>query len=144
MALTVPDESLCTVAEANAYHESRGNIAAWAMETEHKEQLLRAAYDYLVSEYGACWAPDLPFGYDAAGAIPARVKQASALLALRAKDGPLDPEITPQKIESEVGPIKSKFAARENGGRRKFPDVARLVGPYLAPVKAYSIPLVRA
>jgi hypothetical protein len=145
VALVIPDESLCSVADATAYHESRGSIATWSpLDTPSKEQLLRRAFDYLQGTYGASWKAGVAFGFDDAGVIPPRVRDACAILALRAKDGPLDPEITPQKIESEVGPIKSKFAARENGGRRIFPDIARMVGPYLEPIRAYSIPLVRS
>lgn len=135
-------ETLCTVAEADLYHDARGNAGAWSsLDTDRKEQLLRAAYDYLRPEYIDRWPAGEPFGV-ADGAVPRDMKFASALLALKAKVGPLDPEIKAQKIESEVGPIKSKFAELKNP-RRRFPDVDALVRRYLADTGTGSPFMVR-
>lgn len=145
MALEVPGESLCSVADADLYHDGRGNAATWtALEKSRKEQLLRQAYDYLYGEYASAWPAGVPFGMLADESIAKGARDACAVLALKAKDGPLDPEITPQVIEKETGPIKKKFAEAANGGRRTFPDVARLIGPYLPPIVRGSVPLVRA
>lgn len=146
MTLLVPDESLATVAEANAYHEGRGNVAAWApLETENKEQLLRRAYDYLFAVYGSQWAADVAFG-TAGGAIPASMVKASAILALKAKAGDLLPEAKAQKLRVKVGPIETEYAQSEAApdGVRRFPEIDRLVGPFLAPAPSpYSIKLGR-
>lgn len=144
MPLTVPEDSLATVAEADAYHEARGNISAWMpLETTHKEQLLRQALDYLRGEYAGRWPAVDAFGTMDGGVIAAGARNACALLALAALDGPLDPEVTPQALKTEVGPIKSEFATTD--GRRKFPAVAALMRPYLMSyAPSYSIPLVRS
>lgn len=141
-------ESLCTAAEAGLYHDARGNSARWAiLDQLQKEIALRRAYDWLYGEYAGQWPAGVQFGGDSEGAIPARMRDASALLALYALDGPLDapPSTAPQVIEKTVGPITKKFAVQTTAPRRTFPDVARMVGPYLAAVSnGYSIQLVRS
>lgn len=134
MPLLVPDESLATVAEANAYHESRGNVAAWSpLDTERKEQLLRNGYDYLLALYGGRWPADAPFG-TLAGAVPDGMRKAAAIMALKAKAGDLLPEVKPQKISTKVGPITSEYAQTAPAdGIRRFPEIERLVAPFLAP-----------
>lgn len=141
-----PDcESLCTVAEADTYHEQRGNMARWSeLDTARKEQRLREAYEWLYGRYWARWPAGEVFG-TAAGVpdvIMRGARDACAKLALYALDGPLDPEPAPQVLEQEVGPIKTKYAQAEGG--RQFPDVAALMAPYLAKSSPYSIPLRRA
>jgi hypothetical protein len=141
-----PDcESLCSVDDANTYHELRGNIARWSpLENTRKEQLLRLGYEWLYGRYWARWPAGEVFG--TAAGVPDIVmrgaRDACALLALYALDGPLDPEPTPQVLEQDVGPIKTKYAQVEGG--RQFPDVARLMAPYLVKSNPYSIPLRRA
>lgn len=148
LTLTGPDaDSLCTVAEADLYHDARGNSGSWTqLETPRKEECLRAAYDYLVGEFRSQWPQGVEFGYLADGSVASGARRSCALLALIATTGELDPEITPQEIESEVGPIKSKFAAAANGGRRIFPAVVRLMTPYLVIPQSnpFSVKLVRA
>lgn len=145
MALSVPDESLASVVEADAYHTGRGNVAAWvALEREPKEQFLRRAYDYLFAVYGAQWPADAPFGTKD-GAVPAKMRDACAILALKAKSGDLLPEAKPQKLSTKVGPITTEYAPTARAdGVRIFPEVQRLVAPFLAPApNPYSAQLVR-
>jgi hypothetical protein len=139
-------ESLCTVAEADAYHTARGTMVRWSpLDTEHKEQLLRDAYTYLHGEFWSAWNSAVPFGTLPDGVTVARgAREACAVLALRRLDGPLDPELTPQAIEETIGPITTKYAAAPNNGRRTMPDIARMMGPYLPPIVRGSVPLVRA
>ena len=147
MALMIPEESLCTVAEADDYHAKRGNSAQWnVLDPDTKEAHLRNAFDYLYNEYAPAWPATFGFGLLEDGTIAPGARTACAVLALLATYGELDPEVTPQEIETELGPIKSKYAARENGGRRIFPAVVRLMAPYLAEseVNPYSAKLVRA
>jgi hypothetical protein len=146
MPLTVPDESLATVTEANCYHACRSSGNAWTvLTTERKEQLLREAFDYLRGEYAPLWPADVAFGMKADGVtIETAARDACSLLAMRALAGPLDPELQPQVIESTVGPLTKKYAAATNNGRRSFPDVGRLLGPYLVPIIRGCAPLVRA
>lgn len=144
MALTVPDESLASVAEADAYHEGRGNIAAWdTLEGTRKEQLLRLAHDYLLAVYGPRWPADAAFGHKDE-AIPAAMRNAACILALKAKAGDLMPESKPQVIEQTIGPMTKKFAETPGDGLRRFPEVERLVGPFLAPLPSpYTATLIR-
>lgn len=141
-------ESLASVAQADAYHEARGNSSRWdVLEVTRKEQLLRQSYDYMFGEYAARWPDDYEFGAgDELGVIPPRVRDACALLALYAIDGPLNapPSVAPQVVEKTVGPLTTKFAAQAAPQRRTFPDVARMVGPYLvAAGNPYAARLVR-
>ena len=142
-------ESLCSAVEADAYHDSRGNSARWAvLDQFRKEQLLRQAYDRLYGDYASQWPDDAEFGAgDALGTIPARVRDACALLALYALEAPLDapPSTAPQVIEKTVGPLTTKYAQAATIQRRTFPDVARMVAPYLVKrAAAYSAKLVRS
>lgn len=145
MALIVPDESLATAAEANAYHEGRGNVAAWSpLETEYKEQLLRRGHDYLLAVYGAAWPAGEPFG-TVGGVVPDGMRKAAAVMALKAKDGDLLPEVVPQLLREKIGPIESEYAEAKGDGLRRFPEVERLVAPYLAPApNPYMIRLERS
>lgn len=146
MMFDVPGDTLATLAEANCYHACRSTGAAWAPLTdERKQQLLREAFDYLRGQYGPVWTAGVPFGVLADGVTVATgARDACALLALRALSGPLDPELKAQKTEVSVGPITTKYADAPNGGRRTFPDVGRLIGPYLPPIVRGSVKLVRA
>lgn len=144
-----PDcESLCTVLEADDYHTKRGNIAAWMpLETTRKEQLLRGAYDYLLGVYGPTWPSGQVFGTaaDVPDVIMRGARDACARLALYALDGPLDAEVDAQVTEQTVGPITTKFSQKPTTGkRRQFPDVARLMAPYLTACNPYMTPMVRA
>jgi hypothetical protein len=138
-------ESLCTVAEANDYHEKRGNVAAWVtLETTRKEELLRDAYDFLLGVYCKQWPETETFG-TVGGVIMRGARDACARLALHRLDGPLDAEIAPQVTEQTVGPITTKYAAKPvTASRRQYPDVARLMAPYLVPLNVFSIRMIRA
>ena len=137
-------ESLCSVADADDYHTKRGNVSAWMpLDTSRKEALLRQAYARLYGDYWRCWPAGETFG-TVAGIVMRGARDACAQLALYAVDGPLDGELSPQVLEQDVGPIKTKFSEAKDGGRRHFPDVARMMAPYFAPLNLYSLPLVRA
>lgn len=147
-----PDcESLCTVAEANTYHENRGNAGTWGpLETVEKEQQLRKAYDYLAGLYAASWPADVPFGavMGVVDGVPAPIitrgaRDACALLALYAISGPLGGEVTAGNKKIKVGPIEIEKDTAGGAGR-DFPDVARLMAPYLVARNPFMIPLRRA
>lgn len=143
-----PDcESLCTVAAADAYHERRGNGMAWlTLDQARKEELLRRAYDDLMPRYLTRWPTPWAFGaIDAVGTVPRLVREANALLALYALAGPLDAPVSPQVTEKTIGPITTKYAKGDAATRREFPDVDRMIAPFLAPVLArpFTIPLRR-
>lgn len=140
-------ESLASVQQADAYHEARGNAAWDVLEPTRKEQLLRNAYDKLLADYAARWPTEFEFGADDEfGNVPARVRDACARLALYAIEGPLDAELPAQMVEDTVGPMTTKYAKIERAEtRRTFPDVARMIGPYLVPAgNPHLARLVRA
>lgn len=145
MALTVPTESLASIAQADAYHEARGNIEAWMpLENTRKEQLLRSSYDYLFAVYAMEWPAGVAFGTTDGLLVPDKVRDACSILALRAKAGELMPELKQQKTEVTVGPITTKLSQLDTGGLRVFPDIERLMAPYLAPRgNPYTATLVR-
>jgi len=161
MALIVaPDpgaQSLCSIAQADAYHAARG-AAAWALlATEAKEQALIRATDYM-GVYSGGWkgtrtsydqALDWPRydvvanGYDVpSNIVPVPVANACAVLALKASAGELAPDLGPQTESVKVGPIEKKYAA---GARQqiKFQAVDSMLAPYLG-AGAGQIKLIRA
>lgn len=156
MALIVEDgtgvadaEALCTVEQADEYHESRGNTAAWmTLDTPDKEAHIRKGYDYMLERYAARWPDGEVFGVittDDVGAVPTRIRYANASLALKSKTGSLSPELTPQKIKTKVGPLETEYAPRAaTTGARSFPDVDGLVVPYLESPNPYSMTLERS
>lgn len=142
MALTVEDgsvvtgaESLASVADADAYHDKRGNTAWAALATPAKEANLRKGTDYLVQNYRSRWKGyrvsalqvlDFPrygiymeeFLRDGLGAtpylvadniVPTEVKNAVCELALRAIDGELSADLTPSVVSETVGPISTTY-----------------------------------
>jgi hypothetical protein len=104
--------------------------------------------------YVSAWPAGQVFGTtsDVPDVIMRGARDACARLALYALDGPLDAEVDGQVVEQTVGPITTKYAPAVNRTptvnaqprRRTFPDVARLMTPYLTPTNPYSVPMVRA
>lgn len=126
-------ESYASVAQADAYHAGRGNTQWGVLTGERKEQLLRAATDYM-AVYAASWsgarqfgtqALDWPrdgaeaFGYDVApGTVPAHVVNACAVLALKAASGPLMPDPSQAKKRQRVGPLEVEYQDYSSASRR--------------------------
>ncbi len=161
MAVIVPPaagaDSLCSVADADAYPAARGN-AAWApLTTEAKEQALRRATDYL-GGYADSWkgtrvSSTQTLDWPRAGAVvncyevdwqtvPVGVANACAALALKASTTDLAPDLGPQKQSVKVGPIETTYAT---GTRQatKYSAVDSMLAPYLAG-GAGQVRLVRA
>jgi hypothetical protein len=131
-----PDaESYTSVAEADAYHNLRGNSLWSTITTEEKEQALRRGTDFLSETYRPLWKGyrlngvqtlDWPrtfvyleaFVHGAVGTypylvasdiVPREVKNACCLMALKAAGGELSPDLK-QGIKSKtVGPIKTEY-----------------------------------
>lgn len=125
-------ESLCSVAQADAYHAGRAN-AQWALLTTlEKEAALRRATDYM-TVYRLKWkgvrintaqALDWPrynvqmedtgYGRYAAylpsNVVPVEVIKATAEMALKAAASELAEDLGPQVIEETIGPITTKYA----------------------------------
>ena len=125
----LPDaESYASVAEADAYHSKRGNVAWAALVESEKESLLVKATEYMVGQYRARWkgrrrtstqALDWP-RYDVelddvdaclgSEIVPVAVQNACAILALQAKSGELAPALKRTVKEKVIGPIKTVYA----------------------------------
>jgi hypothetical protein len=152
-------ESYVSVAETDAYHQSRGNVA-WTNLTDPtvKEQYLRQATDYLGQRYALRWkggrlnlsqALDWPrwnvrrsdygssygYGYGSlfildSRIIPPEVKKAAFELALRAIAGPLLPDLQEQVAKETVGPLTTEYIP----GAKRTPTygaIEGLLGPLL-------------
>ncbi len=140
-------ESYISVADATAYHASRGNVDWAALPNDQvREELLRKATDYMCA-YTESWkgirllssqALDWPRngvwanGYwIAPSTIPSAIANACALLALKAATGELSPDLDVPVAEEKVGPIMVKYA---EGARQtvRFRAVELILAPYLA------------
>lgn len=148
-------ESYISVADADTYFTNRGNAAWAALDTPAKEQALRAATDYMRQTYRMHWTGmrvtatqaldwprawvalvDSPSGYRSVPAyvplnvVPQEVKDACAELAVRASAGPLSPDLGPQTVSEQVGPIKVDYlpGTRQN---LSYTSVTAILAPYL-------------
>ncbi len=96
-------ESFASVADADAWHAARGNAAWAALTAGEKEINLRKATDYMQQSYRSAWAgqrvtstqaldwprydvplKDLPGSYYPSDTVPAEVRNACIMLALKA------------------------------------------------------------
>lgn len=145
-------ESYATVAQADEYHQKRGN-AGWAGETAGREAALRRASEYLDGAYRTRWlgkgstptqALAWPRAYARSGAgylpsdaVPLAVVRACCEAALRELQNPgsLAPDLYPgERVVSEtVGPLEVEYA--DGGGSDAgAPPVLVAVDRILAPV----------
>ncbi|TWI69055.1 hypothetical protein IP91_00120 [Pseudoduganella lurida] len=136
--------SYASVAAADAYHASRGNALWNTLATERKEQLLRAATDYMVV-YAASWsgsrqyaeqALDWPrdgaeaFDFDVPqSTVPAQVVNACAVLALKAAAGPLLPDPAQAKKRQKVGPLEVEYQDYSTSTKR-YASVDAMLLPF--------------
>jgi hypothetical protein len=127
-------ESLASVAAADAYHASRGNVSWAGAMTADKENALRRATDYMSQMYRTKWKgrrmgmvqsldwprygvqlDDVGFGRYAAlvpvNTVPLQVVQACCDLAIRALSGPLAADLQRQVIAETIGPLRTEYAA---------------------------------
>lgn len=148
--------AFCTVAQANAYHAARANIA-WDAVAEPEAAIIKAT-DYMQQTYSARWK-----GVQATSAqaldwprvgvvvnrwvvpsltIPADIANACAELALRAATVTLSPDVGAQVTSETVGPISVSYAvgARQNTA---FKAIDNLLAKYLTGGQG-SIPVARA
>jgi hypothetical protein len=127
-------ESYCSVADADKFHMARGNESAWVdLDTDVKEQYLRAATDYMLQMYRSRWKgcrriitqaldwprysvelSDVGMGpyraYEKTDIVPALVRDACATLALKAKSGELAPDLKRTVKQKTIGPITTIYA----------------------------------
>lgn len=141
-------ESYISVADADAYHEKRGNTA-WDV-IDDKEALLRKATDFMLGRYRARWRgvrktstqsldwprlyvaiPDAPSGgYYSSDSIPAAVKNACASLALKAYSDDLLADQGQRKVSVQVGPISTTYDT-SSSPTVKYPEVDEQLNVFL-------------
>lgn len=133
-------ESYLSVADCTTYNTAHNAVAAWdSADSTSKERALRLATQYLEAQYGERWQGSRSTSVQALAwprsdveldgyvlsstALPQKLKDACAELALRAVVGPLMPDITePGTIDHErvkVGPIETETGYV--GGRSQIP-----------------------
>lgn len=152
-------ESYCSVEDADAYHDARGNGDAWETLTAvRRAELLRQATDYMaiytpqwqgsraVSGQALDWPRQGVEAFDecvGADLVPLAVVRACAVLALKASAGPLAPDLGPRVKRRKVGPIETEYADYSPESKR-YVSVDRMLAPYLTqPRGRYSARLVR-
>lgn len=167
MALIVEDgtglstaESYTTVAEADAYHEKRGNTTWDAI--DDKEALLRKATDFMLGRYGSKWfgsrvsssqALDWPRinvpmnDYDpdvyySSESVPQAIKNACAALALKANSADLLADQKQKVVSVQVGPISTTYD-NSSSAAVKYPEVDGILRPFLRGGGSSAINMVR-
>lgn len=155
MALIVEDgsivagaESYISVSDADAYHEKRGNTSWDAI--DDKEALLRKATDYLAGKYRLRWAgtrvnfdqaldwprvnvpvrDSMKSTYYGSDSVPNEVKQACAILALKAYSAALIADQTQKIVSVQVGPITTVYEP-SSSQVVKYSEIDNLLSPYL-------------
>lgn len=163
MTLIIPPaaiaNSLCSVADADAYHAARKNAAWGALANDDKEANLIKATDYLGQVYGQRWkgvrasslqALDWPRydvwanGYPVdSDSVPVAVANACAEMALRAITNPsLAPDVARLKKRVKVGPIETEYVDGSTGLTR-YTAVDNMLAAYLG-ASGSMIKVVRA
>lgn len=155
-------ESYCDVASATAYHLARGNNTWATISTAQMEEALRRGTDYMVQAYRLRWKGarksssqpldwprdlvplmDSPIdSYVANDTVPIEVKNACAMMALRAAAGELLADQSRTKTSVTVGPISTTYAAGSSQAI-KYAMIDALLRPYLTSGSG-QIPMVRA
>jgi len=118
-------ESYASVADADAYHAGRGNAQWSALSIERREQLLRTATEYMgvyagslsgrrqVQQQALDWPRTGAEAHDfdvPEGLVPPAVRNACAVLALKAASGPLVPTAGGLvKKRQKLGPLEVEY-----------------------------------
>jgi len=151
-------ESYCAVSFADQYHAERGNTAWDGLESTQKEANLRVATEYMLTTYREKWkgtrttstqALDWPRvevvvdKFELAGdVVPAEVRKACAILALKAIKGELDPDPTPAVKRTKVDVLEKEYF-EPSAKARPHKAVDDLLQPFLAGM-SMNVRLVRA
>lgn len=160
-------ESFASVADCDSYFSLRGVTIWTVLVTAEKEQALRRATDFMQQAYRDRWSgfrassaqaldwprydvpvKDLPGNfsngtvYFPSNAVPAEVKTACIMLAIKAAAGELAPDLGSQKSKVKIGPIETEYFA---GTRQstKFQAVEKLLQPFFTG-SGLSMKVVRA
>lgn len=153
-------DSYVSVADARTYAANYGYTLP--ADDAAVEVLLRQATRFMLTAYGALWQGaravagqrlDWPrtgvtaYGQDVpSNIVPGDVRDACALLGVKAQAGPLLPDGGPLVKREKVGPIETEYD-NEYGRPTATPayyDAGGLIAPYTQPRNPYSVPLVRS
>lgn len=132
-------ETYCTVAHFKTYCNGLG-LAITGVVDERIEQLLRQAGEYMQGMYRGAWAYEV-FGV-VDEKVPREVKNACARLAHKAIAGPLLRDVKPTATKIKVGPIEKEVDPNASP-YVQYPDVDRMLAPYLVAHNPYSVKLER-
>lgn len=132
-------DSFASVAQADTFHESRGNDDWTALTETRKEQLLRQGTDYMTGTYRRRWIDGV--GDLETDPVPPALANACAILALRASAAPLAPDLDTPVTSEQVDAIRVTYA---EGARQtvQFTEVDNMLAAYLLGY-SISIQLVR-
>lgn len=142
--------SYLSAADADAYHSARGN-AAWTGSSTVKEQALIKATSYIEIKYGLVWDgyrktssqalswprsfvyyPDLRITeFYPDNAIPNEVKNACALLALKALTNDLIKDEEQRVISESVSGAVSTTYSEFSGQQTQYPEVFLLLSRFM-------------
>ena len=155
-AVVVGADSYGSLADADAYHVSRGNVAWAALTSAQKEAAARKATDYMIQMYRGRWKgyrkdgtqkldwPRTfvylePFVHGIVGTypflvldtiVPEEVKHAWAELSLKAAAGTLAPDLSRQAQSKTVGPIRIDYD-RASPYATQYRAVDAILAPFL-------------
>jgi hypothetical protein len=166
MALIVEDgsivagaEAYITVSNADTYFSNRGNATWSALTTAAKEQALRKATDYMGQRYIDRWKGlivsesqvlDWPRsgvvvrGYQVDDdTVPDAIQYACAMLAVRASAATLLADESRTIRARSIGPISVEYDPASPQAK-KYPEVEKLLAPYLSGFSGVNVRLERA
>jgi hypothetical protein len=140
--------SLCSVADADAFHQARGNSAWTDLDVPDKESALVRATDYMQQMYRNRWkgsrtnstqALDWPrYGVVLADLylqavdsdiVPAEVKNACAILALKASAEDLAPDLDRETAREKIDVLEIEY--RSGSRTKQYRSVDMLLSPLL-------------
>lgn len=140
-------ESYVTVADADQYHDNRGNVPWLSLTTAEKEEALRRATDYIEQVYGLSFkgvrvtraqALNWPrydveiYGYyNDSNIIPVQLKNAQIELAYKAAQGDLSPDLEQQVKREKVDVLEVEYMDGSTQVKR-FRAIDNLLAPLLA------------
>lgn len=158
MALTVENgtglanaESYISVADANSYHNLRGNTTWLTISTQEAEEALRRATDYMQQVYAGLWygykttdtqaldwpRQDVPkldtaYGnYYLNNVIPQELKNACAELAFRAARGELLADIGQAVKREKIDALEVEYSEFSPQSKR-YPAIDSLLSKFMA------------
>jgi hypothetical protein len=143
-------ESYISVASADTYFSSIGNLVWAAMALSDKEQCLRKAANYMIQHYRLKWqglrvtsfqALDWPrwnvtladlayYNNILPTVIPVAIQRANAELAVLAFAGDLNPPLTQQTTRKTVGPITVEYDVSSSQAVR-YGAIHDMLAPYM-------------